>query len=74
MGALIELLVGFVEAIGSIIGFVFDMFSDLVYVVALLGKFMIELPGYFSWLPNEIVTLLITAFAIVVIYLILGRK
>ena len=81
MSAIFDVLAGigdFFSMIGnffvSIVDFVIDMVGDLVYVVALLGKFVIEIPGYFSWLPNEIVALLITAFSIVVIYMILGRK
>ena len=74
MNALIDFFVGLGETISSVIGFVVDMFSDLVYVIALLGKFVIEIPSYFMWLPNEIVALLVSAFGIVIIYMILGRK
>lgn len=74
MGALIDFFVGLGETIGSIIGFVIDMVGDLLYVIALLGKFILEIPGYFMWLPNEIVALLVTAFGIVVVYMILNRK
>lgn len=74
MGALVDFFVGLGETISSIILFVVDMVGDLIYVVALLGKFVIEIPSYFMWLPNEIVALLVTAFGIVVIYMILNRK
>ena len=58
----------------TLVEFVIDMLADLVYVIALLGKFVLEIPGYFMWLPDEIVVLLLTAFGIVVVYMILNRK
>lgn len=74
MQAIVNMLTGFFDAIGSIIDFVVDFFSDLVFVIATLGQFVIEIPGYFVWLPVEIIALLVTIFSIVVIYMILGRK
>lgn len=72
--AIVDFFVGLADVIGMVIDFVIDMLGDLVYVVGLLAKFIVEIPGYFSWLPNEIVALLVTAFGIVVIYMILNRK
>lgn len=43
------------------------MMSDLVYLVGLTGKFLAQIPAYFSWLPPQLVTLLVTIFAIIVI-------
>lgn len=74
MGALIDFFVGLGETIGSIIGFVVDLFADLLYVIGLLGKFVIEIPSYFLWLPEEHVFLLVSIFGIVVIYMVLNRK
>lgn len=81
MGAILDVLAGigdFFSMIGnflvSVVGFVIDMVGDLVYVVSLLAKFAIEIPGYFTWLPDEIVALLMVTFTIVTIYMILGRK
>lgn len=74
MDAIVNFFVGLGETISSIIGFVIDLVGDLLYVIALLGKFVIEIPSYFLWLPDAIVALLVTAFGIVVIYMILNRK
>lgn len=74
MQAIIDMFTGFFSAIGSIIDFVVDFFTDLVFVIATLGQFVLEIPGYFVWLPGEIITLILTIFSIVVIYMILGRK
>lgn len=68
----------FFEAIGDAIIAAFDFlisfFGDLVYAIQLLGKVVISLPSYFSWLPSSISSLLITLLGIAVIYKILGRE
>lgn len=74
MQAIINMISGFFEAFGKIIDFIVDFFMDLVFVITTLGQFVIEIPGYFVWLPSEIIALIVTIFSIVVIYMILGRK
>lgn len=74
MQAIINGFTGFFDAFGKIIDFIVDFFADLVFVITTLGQFVLEIPGYFIWLPAEIIALIVTIFSIVVIYMILGRK
>lgn len=74
MQAIIDLFVGFFSAIDIIINFIIDLFADLVFVIATLGQFVLEIPGYFMWLPPEIIALIVLLFSVVVIYMIIGRK
>ena len=74
MNAIINFFVGFVDVITSVVNFVIDLVGDLLYVIALLAKFVIEIPSYFMWLPEEIIALLVALFGFVVIYMILNRK
>lgn len=74
MDAIVSFFTGIGNAIVSAFDFVISFFSDLVYVIQLLGKVVLSIPGYFSWLPGSVSTLLVTLFAIVVIYKILGRE
>lgn len=74
MDAIINFFVGLNDVFTSVIDFVIDFFSDLVYVIGLLGSFVLYIPTYFSWLPGEIIYLVATAFSIVVIYMVLNRK
>lgn len=60
--------------ITSLVDFVVGLFEDLIYVVVLCGSFVLKIPSLFSWLPAEAVALIVTIFAIVVIYKILGRE
>lgn len=74
MDAILNFFSGIADAVSSLFDFVFGIVSDLVYLVGLTGKFLSQIPAYFSWLPSQLVTLLVTIFAIVVLYKILGRE
>lgn len=74
MGALLDVLKYIGNLLVSVVDFVIGLFEDLIYMIQLLGKFIIELPMYFSWLPPELVSMLLLIFGIVVVYKILGRE
>lgn len=74
MDAVVSFFSGIGNAIVSVFDFVISFFSDLIYVIQLLGKVVLSIPSYFSWMPGSISALLVTLFAIVVIYKILGRE
>lgn len=74
MDAVISFFVGIGEAIVSIFDFIVSLFSDIVYLVQLTGKFLLEIPNYFSWLPSSYLSMITILFSIVVLYKILGRE
>lgn len=74
MSAIIDWFVGLGDFFNSVIDFVVGFFEDLVYVIKLLGEFILQIPGYFAWMPPAILALLMTIFGIVVVYMILNRK
>lgn len=74
MRTVIQFLKNIGKIITTVIDFVISFFKDLVYVIELTGKFLSELPSYFSWLPEELLAILLVIFSIVVIYKILGRE
>lgn len=74
MSALISFFQGIGRAITGAFDFVVSLFSDIIYMIQLTGKFLAQLPTYFSWMPAEISGLIMLLFAIVVIYKILGRE
>ena len=74
MNALISFFKGIGSAIVAVFDFIISFFQDLIYMIQLLGKFLGQIPNYFSWLPSEILAPLLLLFAIVVIYKILGRE
>lgn len=74
MDAVLQFFQGIGNAITSFFDFVFSLVGDLVYLIQLTGKFLVAIPGYFSWLPPELLALIGTIFTIVVLYKILGRE
>ncbi len=74
MTAIINFFSGIVDTIKAVIDFVVGLFEDLVYVIKLLGEFVLEIPNYFSWLPPAALAVILVVFSIVVIYKVLGRS
>lgn len=71
-------LLNFFKMIGDVLisffDFVFSLVEDLVYVIKLTGETVIKIPEYFSWLPEEAVAIIVSIFAVVVIYKVIGRE
>lgn len=74
MSALVSFFKGIGEAIVAAFDFLISFISDIVYMIQLTGKFLAQIPSYFSWMPTQISALLLVLFSIVVIYKILGRE
>lgn len=74
LGTLKEYIIGIGELFISLYRFVLDFFSDVVYVIKLTAKFVANIPQYFSWLPGPVLALIVSIFAVVVIYKVLGRE
>lgn len=74
MSGVVSVLQAIGNSIVSLVDFVISFFGDLIYMIQLLGKIVLQIPIYFSWLPPEILALVVLIFAIVVIYKILGRE
>lgn len=74
MNALLNFIKGIGNAIVSVIDFVMGLFEDLVYMIKLLGQVILNIPNYFSWLPSQVLSLIVIIITVVVIYKILGRE
>lgn len=74
MDAILQFFAGIGNAITAIFDFIFSMVGDLVYLVGLTGKFLAHVPSYFSWLPPQLLAILVSLFAIVVLYKVFGRE
>lgn len=58
----------------NIFDFIIGFIEDVVYIVKITGEAVANIPTYFSWLPEAALAILVTIFAVVVIYKILGRE
>lgn len=74
MGAIIDFFTGIADFVTGAIDFLIGIISDIVYLVQLTAKAVASIPSYFSWVPPQILALLLTIFGIVVLYKILGRE
>lgn len=74
MGAILDFFTSLGNVITSLIEFVVKFFKDLFYVIGLLANMLASLPAMIGWLPSACISLVITAFSIVVIYKIMGRE
>lgn len=74
MEDILEFFEQLMESITSVVDFVISFFQDIVYIVEITGQVLAQIPSYFAWMPAEVVALLVTLFAIVVIYKIAGRE
>lgn len=74
MTAIISFLQGIADAVSAAIDFLLSLIQDVAYVVELTANFVVQIPTYISFLPAEVVTLIVAIFAVVVIYKILGRE
>lgn len=71
-------IVDFIGAIGEMImsglNFVVSLFQDLIYAISLFGKFIAQIPGYFSFLPSAALAVLGLMLAIALILFVVGRR
>lgn len=74
MGAIIDFFTGLFDIIVSLVDFVISFIQDIIYVIQLTGTFVTQIPNYFGWLPSAFVSVIVSIFAIVVVYKVLGRE
>ena len=74
MSGIIEFFSGIGEAITSALQYLLSIIKDTVYIISLLGKFLISIPSYFSWMPTQVIALITLLLTIAVIMKILGRS
>ena len=74
MRAIIGFFSGLVDVLGGIVDFVIGLIGDLVYLAQITAKAVASIPSYFSWVPPQVLALLLSIFAVVVLYKILGRE
>ena len=74
MDAIIGFFTGIADVLGGAVDFLIGLCRDIVYIATLSAKAVGALPMLFSWLPAPIVALLLTIFAVVALYKLLGRE
>lgn len=74
---MLETIKDFIVGIGDMINtawdFLIGIFEDIAYLIKLLYTFLADIPSYFSWLPVEVVAVIVTIFGVVVVLRVIGR-
>ena len=65
---------GVLEKLSEIFNLLKGFFDDIASLGIMLGKFIVNLPSYFAWLPTEAVTILIFGFTVVIALRLAGRS
>lgn len=74
MEALIKFFEGIGQAINTVIDFVISFFQDTIWIIKTVGWAFAQLPNLLSWIPSELLTIVTTIFAVVMVYKIMGRE
>ena len=71
---LFEIIHSVLDFLGLFWTYIFEIGREMLFVVELLGSFFTHIPSYFSWLPESLISVLVTLISIVVVYKVLGRE
>lgn len=74
MTAVINFVKGIGDGLMAIVDFVSGLIEDILYMVKLTAEFVANIPEYLSFLPPSVIAMIVSIFAVVVIYKILGRE
>lgn len=73
-----QAIVNFFEGIGdlllAIVDFIISFFSDLVWIINTLVWASGQIPRLISWIPSEILAIIIVTLTVAMIYKIMGRE
>lgn len=73
MDALFQVFQAIGDAIAFGIDFVVTLFLDLVWLIQFLGNIVGAIPSYFSWLPPELLAILVAVIGAAFVLRIMGR-
>lgn len=69
-----QFFVSIMSVITSLVDFVIGFVEDIVTVVKMTASFVAKIPNLFSWLPAEVLAIVVITFSVVVIYKVMGRE
>lgn len=74
MSAIINFFKAVANGLIAIVEFLGSMIADILYVVQLTGEFVAQIPQYLSFIPAPVLAIILSMFAVAVVYKILGRE
>ena len=74
MDAIFDLLSMIGNVITGVIDFVVSFVADLIFIVQFIAYVLIQVPGFFLWLPSSLSVILVVGISAAAIYKIAGRS
>lgn len=74
MEALISFFEGIANAVSAAFEFLISIVQDIVYLVQLTGRMLVQIPMMMSWIPSPVLAILTTGITIAVLFKVLGRE
>lgn len=69
-----DFIVSIGEGLLSAWDFLISLIEDIVYVIKVTGIALSKIPDIFSWLPAEVLVMLVLLIGVVVVYKVTGRE
>lgn len=74
MQGILNAITGIFNLITSLIDFAFTLVRDLLVIVGMLGKFVVELPSWFNaFFPPGVTSVFLVLLSVTIIYRVTGR-
>lgn len=73
MQAIFDIFTQIGDFFTTLFDIVVKLVSDIIYIVELLANLVPNLSVFLGWLPSTCIAILVSTFAVVVIYKVLGR-
>lgn len=74
MTAIINAVKAIAAGVKTAIEFLGTLIEDTAYIASLCAQFVSQIPEYLSFMPPVVLTIIVSMFAVVVVYKILGRE
>lgn len=74
MSAILTFIQGIADGVSAALDFLLGLVEDVAFLAKTCAAFVVKIPEYLSFLPASVLALIVSIFAVVVIYKILGRE
>lgn len=74
MQAILDSIASIGNAITTAFQWLLHLIQEVVEITSLVGKFVLSIPGYFSFLPAPAIAIIVSIFGVVALYKLMGRE
>lgn len=74
MDAILGFFEGIANAITGAFEFLISIVQDIVYLVQLTGRMLVQIPMMLTWVPSPVLAILSIGITVAVLFKVLGRE